>query len=247
MSWKIPKGWHDAILSEPSPRIGGLGPRLSAVALAVPKGARVADIGADHGHLSLGLLRSGRAPFVWAIDASEAALDGAHEALAPEVRAGRAAVVLGDGFDGAPVGAVECAALAGTGSRTAMDIIGRGLGAGHRPQHIVFQPSGGEHDVRSEMLALGYGLVAEQLVAEGQRLFVVLAFEDGAGLRELDGVTDLYVGPFIRKQEGAVLQAWLAGQAEWLLGLLQRADKGSPEVDRLRERLASIEALRDAP
>ncbi len=230
-----------------APVVGGLGPRLSAVALAVPRGSVTADIGADHGHLSLGLLASGQASFVYALDASEPALSGARQVLAAEVAKGRAAVGLGDGFEalpeGLPKGTIQCAALAGIGSRTALDIIRRGLNDGHRPPSIVLQPSAGEHDVRVEMLELGYGIVAEQLVAEGRRLFMVQSFEDGHGVMELADLVDIYVGPILRDTTGPVMGAWLDVQVHWLMEIIERTDDGD-EREQWRSRLKSMEQLR---
>lgn len=242
MSWKIPREWRDAVSRVPAPRLPGVGPRLSAVGLAVPKGSVVADIGADHGLLSRALLRADRARFVHATDASSAALDGAVKALAWGVSAGRASVAVGDGFEAIPPNEIDCAVLAGTGSVTALDIVRRGLATGHCPSRIVFQPSGGEHDVRTEMVTLGYGLVAEQLVAEGQRLFMVLVFEDGEGLMTIDGLEDRYVGPFIKNAPGPLLGAWLDVQKDWLSGLIERADSGTAK-DALQERFAVVSCL----
>lgn len=242
MSWKIPEAWRETVAHTSAPRLRGVGPRLSAVGLAVPEGSVVADIGADHGLLCRALLGADRARFTYAMDTSDAALEGARAALADHVEAQRAAIVLGDGFDGAPPGTLDCAVLAGTGSATALGIVRRGLELGHRPQRIIFQPSGGEHDVREEMLRLGYGLVSETLVAEGRRLFMVLVFEWGTGVRELDGLEDRFVGPFIKNQRTPLLGAWLEGQARWLEGLLEQ-DKAGPDLLDLRARLASITAL----
>lgn len=222
--------------------IGGLGPRLSAVAAAVPMGSVAADIGADHGHLSLGLLDSGRASFVYAVDASEPALAGARQVLAPEVARGRAAVEHGDGFDALPHDRVECAVLAGIGSRTALDIVRRGLAAGKRPARIVFQPSAGEHDVRTEMLELGYGIADEALVAEGQRLFMVLSFDDGVGVTSLGDLVDVYVGPLLRSTGGPAMDAWLQVQFNWIADIIARTEDPA-EREPWRQRLSAIEAL----
>ncbi len=51
-----------------------LSARLAACAAFVPQGARIADIGCDHGYLSLHLLQSGKASFVYAADINEGPL-----------------------------------------------------------------------------------------------------------------------------------------------------------------------------
>ena len=53
--------------------------RLLCAAEQVPTGARVADIGCDHGYLSLYLLQTGRAAFVHACDLREKPLEKARE------------------------------------------------------------------------------------------------------------------------------------------------------------------------
>ena len=239
---------HRAAVAAAEPHvIGGLGPRLSAAALAVPEGSVTGDIGADHGHLSLGLLASGRASFVYALDASEPALSGARQVLAQEVLKGRAFIGLGDGFDGLPMGPckrpIQCAVLAGTGSRTALDIVRRGLCGGQRPARIVFQASAGEHDVRVGMLEMGYGIAAEELVAEGRRLFMVQSFEDGRGVTQLTDSVDIYVGPLLRDRVGPLMNAWLDVQASWLAEIEART-KDRAERAEWQSRLRSIEALR---
>ena len=245
MSWKIPASHRRAVAEVAAPRIGGLGPRLSAVAAAVPNGSVVADIGADHGHLSKGLLASGVATFVYAVDASELALAGAQETLASEISEGRAEALLGDGFRVLPTGKIQCAVLAGIGSKTALDIVRQGLAEGKRPRRIVFQASGGEHDVRTAMLELGYGIAHESLVAEGRRLFMVQCFDDGQGASELADLVDVYVGPRLRHAVGPVMDAWLGVQADWLAEVI--AQTNDPDEERpWRDRLASIETLQCA-
>ena len=54
-----------------------LSPRLAAVAGLVPMGARVADIGCDHGYLGIWLLQQGIATSVIAADVNQGPLDSA--------------------------------------------------------------------------------------------------------------------------------------------------------------------------
>ena len=57
--------------------------RLLLCAEFVPRGSRAADIGTDHGYLSIYLLREGICPFVTAADLREQPLQKARENAAP--------------------------------------------------------------------------------------------------------------------------------------------------------------------
>ena len=63
-----------------------LGPRLATIASLVPKGSAVLDVGTDHGYLSIGLLRSGRATYVIASDVMEKPLNNCRLNVEREVK-----------------------------------------------------------------------------------------------------------------------------------------------------------------
>ena len=56
-----------------------LTPRLQAIAEQVPQGARLADVGTDHGYLPVWLLRSGRIDSAIATDLREGPLNRSKE------------------------------------------------------------------------------------------------------------------------------------------------------------------------
>jgi tRNA (adenine22-N1)-methyltransferase len=243
MSWQIPPEWATAVNAVEAPRFGALTPRLAVLALAVPVGARVVDIGADHGQLGAALLTEERAGFVCAVDLSPATLEGARAALATHVLSGRAEVRLGDGFAGLDPRAFDCAVLAGMGARNTLAILERGRADGHTPQRVVVQALGGEHHVRSALLAAGYGLADEQLVADGRRLFLTLTFEREGGVRALAGDVESFVGPHLLRRGGPLLGAWLAVQAAWLGDKVASVRHlGDGYAQAARRRLAAIEA-----
>jgi len=247
MSWQIPPEWAAAVSAVEAPRFGALTPRLAVLAHAVPLGARVVDIGADHGQLGAALLAEERARFVCAVDLSPATLEGSRAALAADVLRGRAEVRLGDGFAGLDPRAFDCAVLAGLGARNTLAILERGWAAAHTPERVVIQALGGEQRLRSALLAAGYGLADEQLVADGRRVFLTLTFVREGGVRALAGDVESFVGPHLLRRGGPLLGAWLAVQAAWLgeqVASVRHLDDGVAQA--ARRRLAAIEAAIDA-
>jgi len=244
MSWQVPKQWRAAVTAVPAPHFQGLPPRLAVLARAVPEGARVADIGADHGQLGAALLSAERAAHVHAVDLSEAALMGARATLATDVARGRASVHLGDGFAVLVPGTIDCAVLAGLGGRNTVHILARALDLGHRPQRVVVQALGGERDVRVALIAAGYGLVAEELTHESGRIFLTLTFELAGGVRALEDLCDECVGPLLAHATSPLLDAWLAVQEAWLaerVAALEAAQGAGLET--ARRRLAAVRAV----
>lgn len=246
MSWVIPAAHVAKAGAVRKPHFGALPPRLAAVAAAVPQGARVADVGTDHGLLPHALVSEGRAARVTAVDVSPAALVAARALLAAEVARGRAAVRLADGLDGLAPGEIDVVVLAGLGGPNTTAILGRAFAAGHRPARVIVQALGGEGQVRQALVAAGYGLADEALVADGRRLFLTLSFDRDGGWRgPLLGV-DLVVGPVLRHRRDALLAAWLDVQRAWLaprVAALTRA--GDPAAADAAARLAAIEACAD--
>ncbi|MEZ6015392.1 MAG: class I SAM-dependent methyltransferase [Planctomycetota bacterium] len=247
MSWQVPEPWRARVDAVAPPRFADLTPRLAALALAVPEGARVADIGADHGLLGRALLATGRAAHVVAVDLSPAALEGARKNLAPEVAAGRASVRLGDGFRALEPGTIDCAVLAGMGARNIIEIVAAAVATGHTPERLVIQALAGEHRVRVALLEAGYGLIDEHLVADGRRVFMTLVLQHGAGVRALLDDVERYVGPHLVRRRDALLDAWLDVQAAWLEAKVQALCALDDEHARAaRARLAAIHGAREA-
>ena len=95
-----------------------LSPRLETIAQMIPAGAKVADIGTDHGRLPRYLVAKGLSPFVVASDRIKmpiAALKSQVQALGLEEQI---SVRLGDGLTVAQPGEVDTIVLSGMGGMT---------------------------------------------------------------------------------------------------------------------------------
>jgi len=105
-----------------------LPPRLQVVHDATPQGARVADIGCDHGQLSAALALSDRASAVFACDMSEAALKKTALTLERTQMGGRVLLRAGDGLNCLTAeDAVDSAVMAGLGVPRMINILREGF------------------------------------------------------------------------------------------------------------------------
>lgn len=162
--------------SSPTP----LPPRLAALADAVEPGARVADVGTDHGRLPLWLARSGRASFCLAIEKDDRLLRRAARPPADAPWGGRLAYRSGDGLRAIrPSDAVDTIVLAGLGGRTIVRLLADGAASRVAPRRLVLQPRSEEALVRGWLSAHGFTLVSEALAAERGRLHPTIAAERG--------------------------------------------------------------------
>lgn len=89
--------------------------RLLLCAEFVPRGSRAADIGTDHGYLSIYLLREGICPFVTAADLREQPLQKARENAARFGVSEKMRFFLSDGLQGIPPDAADTIIMAGMG------------------------------------------------------------------------------------------------------------------------------------
>lgn len=225
-----------------SDALDALSPRLRAVAALVRPGEAMADIGTDHGLLPLALARAHRVPRAFGCDLRARPLQVARRNLngtgaAVELR-------LGDGLSPVahePLGTVT---LAGMGGLSMVQILDRG--PLERITRLVLAPNEGAEVARRGLWRLGFWMVAERVVTDQGRSYVVIAAERTAP-NTVPDLLDFVVGPHIAgllgqprpdpdatkwaEQELARFERGLAG--------LDRAQALSPEA---RDKQANFEA-----
>ena len=101
-----------------------LTPRLQAIAFQVPQGARLADIGTDHGYLPAWLLLNGKIETAIAADLRAGPLERARETSRQYGLEGAISFRLCDGLTGIAEDEVDTVAIAGMGGETISAILG---------------------------------------------------------------------------------------------------------------------------
>lgn len=153
--------------------------RLLCCAAQVPQGARVADIGADHGYLSIELLKSGRAEYVHACDLREMPLRRAMEnavryGVAEKMRFSRA-----DGLRAVQPDEVDTVVCAGMGGDLISQILAECPWLRDEKYLLVLQPQSSGNDLRRKLAELGFGIEKETLVEDSGFIYFVICARFG--------------------------------------------------------------------
>jgi len=203
------------------------GSRLAAAAALVPPGTRVADVGSGSGALAAHLLRSGQAA---ACIATERTALLARE-LAPGAGALGLDVRSGDGLAPLrPRDRLDVLVMTGFGGQAMAAILERGDWARLGLRRVVLGPHGGAAPLRRFLAARGLGVVAERLVLERGRFYLVLAAEPGAPPPpphpRLTPLELLEAGPHLTRGDDPLVARYWRRQAERLAAILDRAAAG---------------------
>lgn len=211
---------------------------------AVTDGARVVDVGTDHGTLPLLLAQAGVTGEAIGVDRSAAALHTARESVAWRSAPPNAALVEGDGL-AVVEGRIDVVTFAGVGGDTIAEVVARDEALARGVTRLVLQPNRDERALRRALGGLGWRIVAERLVAQDGRMFLVIVAEPGSdGCRD---DIDIIVGPCLRHGD-PLLGAWLQVQRAWvrdqLAGRERAGDADGAEAS--RRHLAALDAADSA-
>ena len=206
-----------------------LQPRLQALADWVPQGAKLADVGTDHGYLPVYTRQLGRVSHAIASDLRQEPLDHARRSAAAYGVDG-VDFRLCDGLDGIESAEADVIVLAGMGGETIAAILQAAPWTADGGHTLLLQPM-----TRAELLRLwlaehGYRALRERLVEDKGTLYPILEVTGGA----------MPIPPAGRLWGGLLLDgdplagAYLSRQMEKLRVALEGLDRSRRETDRTR-------------
>lgn len=158
--------------------------RLLTCCSFVKPGDRVADVGCDHGYLSIHLLQNGIASSVIASDINEGPLQSAmHNARKFGVR-DRITFHLSDGLQGIPRD-FDCVVCAGMGADTMMSIIHHASHWLKDPKYrLILQCQSKRPELRQWLYDEGFRINRETLAKDGKFVYTVMevVYDPGHGI-----------------------------------------------------------------
>lgn len=162
-----------------------LSPRLTVVADIIPVSGCVADIGSDHGLLSVYLIQKKIAQKVIAVEKAAGPAAATRRAVAAAGLTGRIEVRSGEGLFPLAEGEVEVIVIAGMGGETIAGILAAGTSVARAAKLVVAQPMNRVGFLRRWLTQNGWRIHEEGLAKERTRVYQVIAAVPGTG-RELN-------------------------------------------------------------
>jgi len=174
--------------------------RLERVATHVPEGARLADIGSDHGYLPVALMLRERIEYAVAGEVANTPFAAAQRNVRKQGLERRIAVRLADGLTViAPDDRITVVSLCGMGGETICEILEAGRAHLAGVERLVLQPNGAEPQVRQWLMSNGYRIVAEDVLREHRFDYEIIVAEPGYVAYNPQ---QLYFGPLLMQDHG---------------------------------------------
>lgn len=192
-----------------------LSARMSALAALVTPGARLADVGTDHGYIPVFLCQTGMIPSAIAMDVNCGPLQRAEAHVAESGLEDRIETRLSDGLEKLRPGEADCVLIAGMGGNLMRRILSDGRNVLDTVRELILQPQSEIPRTRQFLRELGYRIMDEDMVEEdGKFYFIMKAHKvekDGPGQQnsaKRQRLEDEF-GPVLLKKKHPVLLRWI--------------------------------------
>ena len=189
-----------------------LSERLAALKRLAGRGNTAADIGCDHGFLSIALIESGAYQKVIACDLREGPLLAAGEHIAEAGCGDKIECRLADGLSGLKVKEADTVICAGMGGALMQKILTEGEACARSARLLVLQPQSELKEFRYWLRTNGYTITDEDMVLEDGKFYPMMSVTPGvtdpaSEAREREPA-DAY-GPILLKKRHPVLKKYL--------------------------------------
>ena len=178
-----------------------LSKRLLAIANLIDDNSKVADIGCDHGLVSIYLAMNKQNISIIASDINQNALDNAIKNINKYHLEDKIKVCLSNGLDNIN-DEIDTIIISGMGGHTIVDILTNNQEKLNTVNNIIIQSNNDIEYVRRKIVKLGYYISKEKLILDKNIYYTVILFTKG---KKKYTNKEYYFGPILLKENSKIL------------------------------------------
>ena len=215
-----------------------LSDRMQMVAAMVTKGNVLADIGCDHGFVSIYLTEQNICPKVIAMDVNEGPLLRAREHIEERGLMDYIDIRLSDGMEKLALGEADSILIAGMGGRLVIKILSEQINKAKALKEVILQPQSEIHLVRQFLTEQGFHILKEDMTEENGKYYPAIkaVFKEEAPA-PLDEIEKWY-GPCLLKSKNPILFEYLKREKNKFLQISDEIENSKKSEDS-----ANVEAV----
>ncbi len=206
-----------------------LSKRMQMVADMVTKGNVAADIGCDHGFVSIYLIEQGICPRVIAMDVNEGPLLRAKEHIAERALEAYIDVRLSDGIEKLEKKEAESIIIAGMGGKLVMKILSAHMDKVRDCKEIILQPQSELHLVRHFLVENGFVIEQEDMVEEAGKFYPCIRAVWKEEKISYSSLEEWY-GPVLLREKHPVLYEYLLKEKDTFTQIVEEIRKNGKQI-----------------
>lgn len=216
-----------------------LSKRLQTIADFVKKGAVVADIGTDHAHIPIYLIKNNIISKAYACDINAGPLEKAKENI-NYYGVKNIELRLSNGLEKLKTDEADTFIIAGMGGELIIDILDRGQGFFDKKNTFILSPHTKIEEVRNYLLRKGLKILKEDMcIDEGKFYTVMEAVYTGKTFSYTQG--ELLFGKYLIDNKNPVLFEYLKKEKQKYLNIISADGINDTRRRELKDRLDIIE------
>ena len=230
-----------------------LSPRLQIVYDMVPQCSQVADVGCDHGYLTIALLEGGKATQAIAMDVNKGPLQSAQANITSAGFSDKAQFRLSNGLEKLEVAEADVICICGMGGALIKRILDAGMEVARSAGTIIIEPQSEYVMLRQFLVDNHFVILDEDLCTEEGKIYPIMKIAYDPNLNYSLDDSQLEYGPVILKKKPELLAVLLEKNKREFTSILETLsekissksnDTDSPIQKRKDELTKELELIR---
>jgi tRNA (adenine22-N1)-methyltransferase len=219
-----------------------LSPRLQIVYDMISSCDTVADVGCDHGYLSIALLENKVSKKVIAMDVNKGPLAKARENIQAAGFTDSSDLRLSDGLAKLDEGEANVICICGMGGALIGRIIRAGINVAKSADYLIIEPQSEYYELRSFLMEQGFVIDDEDLTTEENKIYPIikLHYECDEESRIAYSKAQLIYGPKVLEKKPQLLQRLLDKNESEYSSILNKLEAGGNSSSAIEARCSEL-------